>query len=94
MSSAPGTVTTSQLAKLLLLSERRIQQLTRAGVLKHAFDPEDGHELRGRYRWIESIQAYIRYLRQEFGSEDVTETKLEAGSVEQQWGCSRDYGDQ
>jgi phage terminase Nu1 subunit (DNA packaging protein) len=76
MPSAPGTVTTTQLAELLLLSERRIQQLTRAGVLKHAYDEQDGHELRGRFRWVEAIQAYIRYLRQEFGSEDVTETKF------------------
>jgi hypothetical protein len=73
---APGTVTTTQLAKLLLLSERRIQQLTRAGILKHAFDEDTGREVRGRFRWIESIQAYIRYLRQELGSEDATETRF------------------
>ena len=76
MPSAPGIVTTTQLAKLLLLSERRIQQLVRAGIFKHAFDLEGGHELRGRFRWIDSVQAYIRYLRQELGSEDATETRF------------------
>jgi PIN domain nuclease of toxin-antitoxin system len=70
------TVTTTQLAKIILLSERRIQQLVRAGILKHAYDEDDGHELRGRFQAIPNVQAYIRYLRQELGSEDMTETRF------------------
>jgi len=71
-----STVTTSQLAKILLLSERRIQQLVRAGILKHAFDEDDGRELRGRFQAIPNVQGYIRFLRQELGSDDATETRF------------------
>jgi hypothetical protein len=35
-----------------------------------------GHELRGRFHAIPNIQNYIRYLREELGSEDVTETRF------------------
>jgi phage terminase Nu1 subunit (DNA packaging protein) len=70
------TATTTQLAKIILLSERRVQQLVRAGVLRHAYDEDDGHELRGRFHAIPNIQNYIRYLREELGSEDVTETRF------------------
>lgn len=71
-----ATATTTQLAKIILLSERRVQQLVRAGVLKHAYDEDDGHELRGRFHAIPNVQNYIRYLREELGSEDVTETRF------------------
>lgn len=70
------TATTTQLAKIILLSERRIQQLVRAGILKHAFDEDSGRELRGRFHAIPNVQNYIRYLRQEFGSEDISETRF------------------
>jgi phage terminase Nu1 subunit (DNA packaging protein) len=73
--SAEGTVTTTQLARLLLLSERRIQQLVRAGILKHAFDEDTGRELRGRFRFVPNLHAYLKYQRNELGSDDVTEIR-------------------
>jgi phage terminase Nu1 subunit (DNA packaging protein) len=72
---AEGTVTTSQLAGLLLLSERRIQQLVRGGILKHALEENTGRELRGRFRFVPNLHAYLRYQRGELGSDDVTETR-------------------
>ena len=56
MPERPGTLTTTQLARVLILTERRVQRLVRSGVLKHAYDQDDGHELRGRFLWFESIQ--------------------------------------
>jgi phage terminase Nu1 subunit (DNA packaging protein) len=53
MSSATYPVAT--VAKLLLLTERRVQQLTREGVLPRAD--------RGRYELAPVVQAYVRYLR-------------------------------
>jgi phage terminase Nu1 subunit (DNA packaging protein) len=76
MPERPATITTSQLARLLLLTERRIQQLVRSGILKHAYDPDNGHELRGRFHFVECNHAYIRYLRNEFDSGDVSETRF------------------
>jgi phage terminase Nu1 subunit (DNA packaging protein) len=73
--SAEGSVTTTQLARLLLLSERRIQQLVRAGILKHAFDEDTGRELRGRFRFVPNLHAYLKYQRNELGSDDITETR-------------------
>ncbi len=73
MPERPGTLTTTQLARVLILTERRVQRLVRSGVLKHAYDQDDGHELRSRFLWFESIQNSIRYLRAELGSPDVTE---------------------
>ena len=72
-------ITTQQIARLLLLTERRIHQLVRAGILKHAHDPDDGHELRGRFNLVESVAAYIRYLRNELGSDDAVETRYLEG---------------
>lgn len=43
------------LAKVLLLTERRVQQLSAEGVLPKAS--------RGEYELIPTVQAYIRYLR-------------------------------
>jgi phage terminase Nu1 subunit (DNA packaging protein) len=73
--SAEGTVTTTQLARLLLLTERRIQQLVRADILKHAFDEDSGRELRGRFRFVPNLHAYLKYQRNELGGDDVTETR-------------------
>ena len=53
MSAATYPVAT--IAKLLLLTERRVQQLTREGVLPRAD--------RGRYELAPVVQAYVRYLR-------------------------------
>lgn len=68
-----GRVSTTQLAKLLLLSERRIQQLVQAGILKHAIDEDSGRELRGRFEFVESLHAYLRYKSDELGDDDVIE---------------------
>jgi phage terminase Nu1 subunit (DNA packaging protein) len=53
MAAATYPVTT--IAKLLLLTERRVQQLTAQGVLPKAE--------RGRYELAPVVQAYVRYLR-------------------------------
>jgi hypothetical protein len=58
-------------SRVLVLTERRVQQLVRAGILKHARSDDDGRELRGCFLWLECVQNCIRYLRQELGSEDV-----------------------
>lgn len=56
------------IAKLLLLTERRVQQLTKEGVIPKAD--------RGRYELAPAVQGYIRYLqeravgREEDGSAD------------------------
>ena len=42
----------------------------------HRARDEDGKELRGRYHWLECVQAYIRYLRSKLESGDVAETKF------------------
>jgi phage terminase Nu1 subunit (DNA packaging protein) len=76
MPERPATATTDQVARLLLLTPRRVQQLIEEGVLRRARDPDTGDELRGRFHSIECVQSYIRYLRQELGSPDVTETKF------------------
>ncbi len=47
------TVPVSVLAKVLILTERRVQQLTTEGILKK--------EGRGKYPLIPNVQAYIKY---------------------------------
>lgn len=56
-------VSTKTLATLLLLSARRVQQLTEGGIFQRARDPATGQELKGRYRLRESVSAYVVYLR-------------------------------
>ena len=75
MPERPATATTDQVARLLLLTPRRVQQLIDEGVLRRARD-EDGSELRGRFHSIECVQSYIRYLRSKLASGDLTETKF------------------
>jgi DNA-binding transcriptional MerR regulator len=53
---AAGVITTTQLARLLPLSERRIQQLVRAGILKHATD-DDGRKLH-RAEDVEFVRTF------------------------------------
>ena len=50
-----ATYPISVIAKLLDLSDRRVQQLTREGVIPKAE--------RGRYELVPAVQGYIRYLR-------------------------------
>lgn len=52
-----GIVSTAQAAKLLLVSEQWIRQLAKDGW----FDAEG----RGRYRLVEVVQGYIKFLRDE-----------------------------
>ncbi|MCO6052329.1 hypothetical protein NGM99_21295 [Mesorhizobium sp. RP14(2022)] len=55
MSGGAATYPVATIAKLLLLTERRVQQLTREGMLPRAD--------RGRYELAPVVQAYVRYLR-------------------------------
>lgn len=61
MSGSP-TYPVGTIAKLLMLSERRVQQLTASGVI-----PKVGH---GKYELAPAVQAYIRYLQGSKGSDD------------------------
>lgn len=56
MIKADFTVTSQQLSDILDLSTRRIQQLAKAGTLPPT-------EKRNKYRLVDSIQGYIKYLR-------------------------------
>lgn len=53
--AAPPTYPTSTIAKLLMLTERRVQQLTAENVIPRAE--------RGRYELVPAVQGYIRYLQ-------------------------------
>lgn len=54
MSSSP-TYPAKTIAKLLMLTERRVQQLSKDGVIPRAE--------RGRYELASAVQGYVRYLR-------------------------------
>ena len=49
------TVSTIQLAKILKLSERRVQQLTKEGIIPKLD--------RNNYNLVESVNFYIDYLK-------------------------------
>ena len=53
--TAPSTYPLGTIAKLLLLTERRVQQLAKEGHIPRAE--------RGRYELVPAVQGYIRYLR-------------------------------
>lgn len=53
--SSTATYPVGTIAKLLMLTDRRVQQLTAEGVIPK---PE-----RGRYELIPAVQGYIKYLR-------------------------------
>jgi hypothetical protein len=78
--SVEGTVTSTQeLARLLVLSERRIQQLERAGVLRHALNEDTGQPRRGKFEFVGSLHNYLEHVRNELCAGDATETRyLEA----------------
>mgnify|MGYP003136439063 CR=1 FL=1 len=67
------TVTSKQLSDILDLSVRRIQQLAKAGTLPK-------QQARNRYRLVDSIQGYIKYLRGQVvhgdAPQDLKEAKL------------------
>ncbi len=50
-----GTITTSQAARLLMVSDERVRQLTKAGFVPKA--------ARGRYNLVALVQGYIRFLK-------------------------------
>jgi hypothetical protein len=64
MLDAERTYPTETVAKLLLLTPRRVRQLTAEGVLTRARDPESGEFLRGRYELFPTLNAYIQFLRE------------------------------
>jgi phage terminase Nu1 subunit (DNA packaging protein) len=68
------TLDTTQLAKLLLLTNRHVRRLAADGVLVRARD-EAGNELRGRYELVENIQAYIRYQREALRLDDASDSR-------------------
>lgn len=53
--AAVATYPVSTIAKLLLLTERRVQQLTEQGVIPKAE--------RGRYELAPAVQGYVKFLR-------------------------------
>jgi phage terminase Nu1 subunit (DNA packaging protein) len=55
MSESKPTYPVGTIARLLLMSERRVQQLTKEGVIPKAD--------RGRYELAPAVQGYIRYLQ-------------------------------
>jgi len=66
-------MTVNQLARLLDISPRYVQQLTKDGILQRATD-EDGRELRGRYNLL-SVRDYCRYLRTLARLDDASEQR-------------------
>ena len=68
------TLDTTQLAKLLLLTNRHVRRLAADGVLIRARN-EQGEELRGRYELVENIQAYIKYQREALRLDDASDSR-------------------
>jgi phage terminase Nu1 subunit (DNA packaging protein) len=64
MAGAERTYPTEVIAKALLLTPRRVRQLTAEGVFTRAREPETGEFLRGRYELFSTLHAYIRFLRE------------------------------
>jgi hypothetical protein len=64
-------VSTEALASYLLLSARRIQQLSEEGILRRAFDSEAGQEVQGRYVLKDSVNGYINFLRLGQGADSI-----------------------
>jgi hypothetical protein len=60
---APEHVGTQTLAKLLLLTVRRVRQLREVGVFEYAHNPKTCQELRGRYNLVKSMNADVVFLR-------------------------------
>lgn len=64
------TYSVSVIAKLLMISERRVQQLAKRGVI-----PKVG---RGRYPLAGSVQGYVRFLQERsLGDDDVPDVGVE-----------------
>lgn len=83
-STAAPTYPVATIAKLLMLSDRRVQQLTKEGVIPKAE--------RGRYELAPAVQGYIRFLQErslrsdsspiDYHTEKARLTKLQADTAE------------
>lgn len=83
-STAAPTYPVATIAKLLLLSDRRVQQLTKEGVIPKAE--------RGRYELAPAVQGYVRFLQErslrsdsspiDYHMEKARLTKAQADSAE------------
>jgi phage terminase Nu1 subunit (DNA packaging protein) len=83
-STAEPTYPVATIAKLLLLSDRRVQQLTKEGVIPKAE--------RGRYELAPAVQGYVRFLQErslrsdssplDYHMEKARLTKAQADSAE------------
>lgn len=83
-STAAPTYPVAIIAKLLLLSDRRVQQLTKEGVIPKAE--------RGRYELAPAVQGYVRFLQErslrsdsspiDYHMEKARLTKAQADSAE------------
>ena len=62
---AQQTYSTTTIAKLLQLSERRVQQLTKDGVIPKVD--------RGKYELVPAVHGYINYLRHQMSAEVSTD---------------------
>lgn len=62
--SATPTYPVATIADLLMVSERRVQQLAKEGVIPKAE--------RGRYELVPTVQGYIRYLQERSVHSDAT----------------------
>ena len=88
---AAATYPVTTIAKLLMLSDRRVQQLTQDGVIPKAE--------RGRYELAPAVQGYIRYLQErslrsdastiDYHVEKARLTKAQADSAEVEAAKSR-----
>lgn len=67
-----NTIIVTDLAKLLDVTPRTVQQLTTEGILQRARD-ENGEEIKGRYNLL-SIRDYCRYLRSLARLDDASES--------------------
>lgn len=84
MSSKQPTYPPTTIAKLLMISERRLQQLAKEGVIPKTE--------RGRYELAPTVQAYIKFIRDrksanpestiDFNFEKARKTKAEADLAE------------
>lgn len=67
--SGPATHPLAAIAKLLMITERRVQQLSLEGVIPRAE--------RGRYELVPAVQGYIRYLRERTVGADAADAEGE-----------------
>lgn len=72
MAAAAVTLDTSQLARLLDITPRRVQQLAADGIIARARD-ETGRELSGRWEMIPAVHGYIKHLRGQARLDDASD---------------------